>query len=78
MPSSSSSVPGSVLGVYLYDANKARVAYVGVQTPLPALLVYAGLYYVWSDVNLIYQVATPQTVSVTAQPPASVAANPIT
>lgn len=77
MPSSSSAAAGALVGVYLYNSTKGRVAYVGVPPPLPALILYLGNYYVWSPVNQIYQVQTAYSASITTRPAASPAASPV-
>ena len=59
MPASSSSSSGQPLyAVWLYDTNFVRVALIDVPVPLPNLVTYLGLQYVWSKVHWAYLQST--------------------
>ncbi len=78
MAASSSAAPATTLAVWLYDSNDVRVARVALPNPLPPLVLFNGVYYVWSRIKWNYEPATPYSASVTGltNPGASVVAEP--
>ena len=73
--SSSSAVPGQK--VWLYDPSFTRVAIVLVSNPLPPIVVYAGLYYAWSNIHWAYMQTVPYQATLSTSPQEiSVVANP--